>query len=97
LGTKILLEHVPGESSRGDAAPADGARVEVDRNNGVHAPKSLGVGEGFRPDGDDCCRVGDGVSEAGRVLGTSCRRCESEAEEGGETDYVDAELLGRQH
>ncbi len=73
---QVLLEHVSGQPTARDAAPALGARVEAHHDAGVQPPERLRAREGLGPHGDDRRGVGEGVSAALRFLSES--RCRAE-------------------
>jgi len=73
---QVLLEHVSGQTTARDAAPALGARVEAHRDTGVEPPEGLRAREGLGPHGDDRRGVGEGVSAALCFLSESGRRAE---------------------
>ncbi len=68
---QVLLEHVPGQTTARDAAPALGARVDAHHDTGIEPPEGLRPREGLGPHGDNRRGVGEGVSAALRFLSES--------------------------
>src|SRR5947208_15672927 len=73
---QVLLEHVSGQTTARNAAPALGARVEAHHDTGIEPPERLRARERLGPHGNDRRGVGEGVSAALRFLSES--RCRAE-------------------